>query len=368
MESSKTPSAWHRSAPAIMLIVLAPVIAELLYGGTRFSYLYALIPEAGIWGCGALMIRYVARLRNLPWTSVLLLGLALAIAEEFIIQQTSIAPLTGLAKYAYGRVWGVNWVYFLWALGYESVWVVMIPIQLAELMYPNLRKALWLSSWGLFRAAVSFAVTGHIAWYSWTQVARTKVFHMPPYQPPYQMILAAITAIALLALVGLRLPAASEPKPPKKSGPPPAPWLVGLAAFVFGAPWSAFVVVGYGDLRMVPFEIPLAIGIVWACAAFILIKRWSANPGWGDRHRMALVFGGIMACMIGGFFVFRVGGALPIDWAGKIATNIIALFLLIKMNRQIQDRDPVRGSSPNEAGAGEPGGRPAALPKGPANA
>jgi hypothetical protein len=62
---------------------------------------------------------------------MLLLALALSVAEEFVIQQTSIAPLPWLgAGRAYGRAGGVNWIYFLYMLGYESVWVVVIPVQL----------------------------------------------------------------------------------------------------------------------------------------------------------------------------------------------------------------------------------------------
>jgi hypothetical protein len=29
--------------------------------------------------------------------------------------------------------WGVSWAYLLWALGYESVWVVLLSVYLAEL-------------------------------------------------------------------------------------------------------------------------------------------------------------------------------------------------------------------------------------------
>lgn len=36
---------------------------------------------------------------------MLLLGLALALAEESVIQQTSIAPLAGLAQVAYGSTY-----------------------------------------------------------------------------------------------------------------------------------------------------------------------------------------------------------------------------------------------------------------------
>lgn len=139
-----TQSARLRTAPAITLLLLAPVIAEVLSGATRVSYIIVLVPEIMVWGCGALIIREVVVRWRGGWTSVLLLGLALSIAEEFIIQQTSPAPLPWLGSApVYGRVWGVNWVYFLFMLGYESVWVVLVPVQVAELIFSERRNDRW---------------------------------------------------------------------------------------------------------------------------------------------------------------------------------------------------------------------------------
>jgi hypothetical protein len=101
-------SRWHRIGPIIALLLLAPVISEVLYGATRLSVIFVLIPEILTWGCAALLIREWVHRWHKGWQGLLLLGIALAIAEEWIIQQTSIAPLVGLAKQAYGRVWGVN--------------------------------------------------------------------------------------------------------------------------------------------------------------------------------------------------------------------------------------------------------------------
>src|SRR5882757_9760446 len=138
----------QRWAPAFTLIVLAPVVAEVLSGATHLSFIFVLIPEIMVWGCGALIARELVRRWHGGWTSMLLLGLGLSIAEEFIIQQTSLAPLPWVSAPAYGRAWGVNWIFFLFMLGYESVWVVLVPVQLAELIFPKSRKQLWLKKGG----------------------------------------------------------------------------------------------------------------------------------------------------------------------------------------------------------------------------
>ena len=66
------------------------------------------------------------------------LALALAIAEECLIQQTSLAPMVlQLKGEMYARAFGVNYVYFLWALVYEAVFVVFLPVHLVELIFPE---------------------------------------------------------------------------------------------------------------------------------------------------------------------------------------------------------------------------------------
>ena len=89
----QSPLAKRYRGPIWTLLILAPVIGEVLSGSTRLSVLFVLIPEIMVWGGGALLCRELVRRWRAGATSLLLLGLALSIAEEFIIQQTSIAPL-----------------------------------------------------------------------------------------------------------------------------------------------------------------------------------------------------------------------------------------------------------------------------------
>src|SRR6059058_492861 len=118
----------NRMAPALLLVFLAPMFAEVLPGATRFSAIFVLPIELAVWGGGAVMARAIVRTRGLGWWSLLLFGLALALAEEFLIQQTSVAPLViRLKGETWARAFGVNYIYLLWALVYESAWVVLMP-------------------------------------------------------------------------------------------------------------------------------------------------------------------------------------------------------------------------------------------------
>jgi hypothetical protein len=80
-------------SPAVVLLLLAPVVGELLNGATRLSFAFALLPQILVWGCGTLLIREaVRRWRGGP-TSILALALGLSIWVEFFVLQTSLAPL-----------------------------------------------------------------------------------------------------------------------------------------------------------------------------------------------------------------------------------------------------------------------------------
>ena len=334
METSK----WQRSGPILALLLLAPLISEVLYGATRVSVIFVLIPEILTWGCGALLIRECVRRWRKGWQSMLLLGIALAVAEEWVIQQTSIAPLVGLALHPYGRLWGVNWVYFLWAVGYESVWVVLIPVQLTELIFRARREQLWLSTRGVVIASIVFILGACMAWYGWTQRARVIIFHMLLYSPPPLYILSAIGVILLLVLgaYALRPGRRRDDKATLRSASPP--WLVGLILCALGFPWGAFVLLGFGSFPSVPFTVALVGGLIWAVLTLFLVQRWTSSPDWGDAHRFALVFGGVLACMLGGFVVFKVGGALGIDWIGKAVLNGTAIVWLLSFWRSVARR------------------------------
>lgn len=328
-------SRWQRSGPIVALLLLSPVISEVLYGATRISVIFVLVPEILTWGCGALLIRECVRRWHKGWPSMLLFGLGLAVAEEWVIQQTSIAPLVGLAQHAYGRVWGVNWVYFLWALGYESVWVVLVPVHLTELLFPARREQPWLRTRGFVIASVLFVVGSGMAWYGWTERARVMIFHMPPYSPPPLYLAAAVGVIGLLLLGAYLMPLAW---PRNTAHAVPSPFLVALTVTGLGAPWAAFVLMGFGSLPAVPFQVALAAGVAWCGLTLFLMRRWTSSAGWNDWHRFALVFGGILGCMLGGFVVFKVGGALRLDWIGKAVLNVAAVAWLVAVGRSLGGR------------------------------
>ena len=335
-------SRWHRLAPAFTLLILAPVVAEVLSGATRLSFIFVLIPEIMVWGCGALIAREVVRRWQGGWTSMLLLGLGLSIAEEFIIQQTSLAPLPWVSSTAYGRAWGVNWIFFLFMLVYESVWVVLVPVQLTELIFPNLRNQPWLKKSGLITSSLVFVLGSFIAWFLWTQIARPRTFHVPKYQPPFLAIFSSALSILLLAFAAYALRNVGQhPSRAQPTSSTPSPWTVGLVTLVFGFPWYLLMSLIFGPRRDIALWIPIIAGIVWASVAFFVIQRWVSSLGWRDIHRWALVFSATLVCMIAGFSGSSTWPRM--DIISKAILNVLAvagfIWLALKISRPLS-RNP----------------------------
>ena len=308
-----------------------PFIGEVLSGSTRTSILFVYIPEIMVWGVGALFCRELVRRWRAGSVSLLLLGMALSLAEEFIIQQTSLAPLPFPGAHPdYGRMWGVNLVYFLAMLGYESVWVVVVPIQVTELFFPRHAGQSWLRVRGIILACVVFLVGSRIAWYGWTQQARPRL-HAAPYHPPLTMTVLGLVAITTLIAVAYVARGFGLPSPDDRRTTAPA-WLGGVTAFVMGSAWFVLIGQNFVPKPVQPFWIALVVGIAWATVAFTLFVWWSPRPAWSAVHRLAAAFGATLACMAAPYLT--IGSWPKIDLVGKMLFDAVALtgFLLLAMS------------------------------------
>jgi hypothetical protein len=331
----------RRIVPIVTLLILAPVIVEVLWGSTHASQLLeGLPPEIGLYGCAALITRALMRSQHKGWISILLLGIAYGIAEECVFLQSSLYPVFAHdIQHIYGRVFGVSWFYLFWAVGYEGIWGIVLPIQLTELIFPDQRDDPWLGIPGLIIAAIFFLLAAVFTWYIWTHFLYSSFYPGLHYHPPLLTIIIALVVIAALVAVAFVLP--SHPAQSNTRAAPRS-WLVGAAAFVAGLLWFAPLALHSGSFPTFPVAIAVVLILAWAAGTLLLIRYWSASKNWGDAQRMALIFGALMANMLAGYKASGI--TLPIDFIGKAAFNMIAVIGLLYLTWKIQQRKTAEAS------------------------
>ena len=317
------------AGPAWTLVLLAPLIAEVLPGATRVSAIFVFPIEVAIWGGGALLIREAVRRWRLGWLNMMFLAFALTIAEEFLIQQTSVAPMVVqiFPGEPFARAWGVNYVYFLWALFYESVFVVFVPIVLTELIFRSRRDVPWLKTWSAWMVGVILVLACFPAWYSWTQIARPHVFHVPVFNPPLiHVLLSSLTMVGLIsAAIGPGRRAMTNVAVPLV---PPRPWLLGMGAAIAAAVWYGLCLLAFGIRPQFPPAIAVAIGLAVVFLAIYLLPRFAAHSAWNDTHLLGLTLGSVISTMAVNFFGF-IYATSKLDLYGKIILDVTSTILLI---------------------------------------
>ena len=321
---------WSRALPGLSLIVLAPLVAEVLPGATRMSSIGVFPLEMIIWGGGAAIARDVVRRLGLSWVNLLLLALALSVAEECLIQQTSFAPLVvKIRGVEYARAFGVNYVYFAWALLYESLFVVMVPVALAELLFPARRHQPWLAG-RAYAVIAALAVPASLAaWYGWNVIARPQAFHLPPYYAPLPLVAGGALLVAVLigAAVG---PWRKRWTRPTRPLGPPRPLVAALAAAVVSALLFGVELLAFGIAPGLPPLLAVALALVVA-AACLVVPRWAASSGWTRLHAAAVVAGSIVANCLVLYASFTDPASL--DFIGKTVLDLIAFAALGLMLR-----------------------------------
>ena len=327
-----------KAAPAMLMMILAPTFTELLLGGTRLSTLIAFPPvllmEILVWGGGAVLLRALTRKLKLGWNSLLLFALALAVAEEFVIQQTSLAPLViQLKGVEWGRAGGLNYVYALWALVYEAAWVVLFPTLVAELVFPDRRDETWLNKPMAVVLSILFVLGAIMAWFAWTHIARVQTFHLAIYNPTGIELLAAVAVIGGLFVWGIKFPPSFG-----RARRPASPAVVALLGGLWGVVWFLLAVLAFGIAPQLSAPAVFAAGAAVVLVIVTVLPRWASDAAWTQRHSYFLFTGALTGAMAISFLGFR--GAAREDIVFKAATNAIALLLMFLLGRRMATRRP----------------------------
>ncbi len=311
----------RRIAPALLLIVLAPLIAEFLLGDFTVRSLPLIFVLGWQYGGGALLIREVSRRLRRGWPTMLLLALAYGLIEEGFTTQSLFNPnYVGQRLLDYGFLpplgTSLNWCVYV--LGLHVVWSIATPILIAEGMSADRRETPWLHRPGLAVTVVAF-VLGCALTTFFTLISDPFVASLP------QLILTGGLVIAAVAAACVVKPDFPERQPSRSA---PAAWVVGGGALLLA---SAFVALPKVFSPPVPPVLPLVGLLACASIAGLLIVSWSASPAWGPDHYLALAGGTVLAYAWSGLDVFIRGSTklgAPVGSAEIVGQFVLILAIL----------------------------------------
>lgn len=317
IQEQKYTKTYHL-APVLVLIVLAPAIAEILLGDLLLNANF--VPTLGmyvlLYGSGALLVREVARRFHLGWPSIIALALAYGVVEEGLLLQTVFNQhFPGLEVLAsYGRAVGVSWFWMFSVLGMHGVWSITLPILLTELLFPTLASRPWLGRVGLVFDAMVFALVGLVMFQFFMEFTH---FSASP-------VALIGTALAVVMLVLLALFVVPRQVAVQAGKGVPAPWLVGLIAFLAGALFFG-IQLFFPIVPAIPPLLPFLLNGALYVAMVLLIRRWSRQREWSAGHLLALASGALVTYMIYGFWLESRGGLADIIFHGVVCVVISCL-------------------------------------------
>lgn len=334
----------RRFLPVIVLIVLAPLVAEVLPGSTPLTMPTLLLSDLLIYGPGALLMRELVRRQGRGWASILLLGAAYGVIEEGLALQSLFNPAYHNVSHWGARIVGINGVYTEAVIVIHMVWSAAIPILLTDLLFPTRRATPYLRRFGLI-------VTG--LWYllGVALLGLTARVVYPYQTPPVLLGLAAMLAL-VLTVVALGVLPRPGPRPllPVHA---PQPWVVllltGGGVFVWHALlallWRIQPAFAHGPL----VAVPMLSALVVAAGLVRLVRHWARAQDWSDRHLLALAGGALVAHTLAGDLIFTKTSD---QGMAVVAPGLLLIVLLTLLAIRVRAKVRSNVGPPAESDAG----------------
>jgi len=326
--TSNSPGPIARVAPALVLVVLSPLVAEFLLADFTVRNLPLLLALLPLYGGGALLVREVTRRRGRGWPTMLLLALAYALIEEVFLTQSLFNPdyvHKRLLDYGYLPALGtsLNWTFFV--LSIHVVWSVATPILIAEGLAGGRRVTPWLKGVGLTMTAVLYLLgCAMIASFSWKA---------SPFVASRAQFGVSAGLVAMTLVVAFRaFDRVDAPSVPASSSTAPSLALVSASMLVLASAYLASE--GYARSRGFNPAAPLVFRLACEAVALALLSRWARRRDWTPRHYLAIAAGTTLTYFLFGLDVVMGGhtnlGAPTnaVDVAGQLAFGV-ATFALI---------------------------------------
>lgn len=308
--------------PILVLYVLSPLIAELLFGSTPVSRGSQLIFESLFYGSGALLIREFARRNKLGWPSIITLGIAFGIIEECLLLQSAFNPHFLGNDLTFGRILGVNLVWSEFMIGYHAIWSITIPILFSELLFAKKSNEPWLNKISIGIFSILFILSS-VAIYVVLKKMSGSTTSAINYSIAGFLVLGSIV-FSLFMPLNIRA---------KRNFKIPPSFFVGVVAFIGSAFWLLlFSLVFKHDAGYYSWIVELS-GVIIVLSLSFLISVWS-KQNWNDTHRFYLASGGLLASMLFGLLNLMQANN-KLDQVCQMVLIIITIILLMLLKKRL---------------------------------
>lgn len=267
--------------PALSLFVVAPIVAEFLLGNLSIDLLWLLVVLAPLYGTGALLAREMALRWGRGWFGRFALGLAFGLIEEGLITESLFDPSylgLRLLDYGYVPLLGIGTWWTVFVLSLHSIWSICASIGLAESLWPEQRRARWLSDGYLPVTGLVFVAAGVATnWLSGKPASVATSFQIAG-------VVLLVWAVIVATAYGSWLATGSDDRHQA-----PRPRIVGGTSFVL---LSIFMMSTWSMT-----SIPVTANVAWMLGVLTLLawrlRRWSRRHGWDGRHELAATIGAL---------------------------------------------------------------------------
>ncbi|OGV78677.1 MAG: hypothetical protein A3K19_31765 [Lentisphaerae bacterium RIFOXYB12_FULL_65_16] len=315
----------------VFLLFVPAMLAELLTGNAPpmrfFSPLWLLIFVL-LYGCGCLLIREMKVRWDLQW-GVLFLAVAYGIVEEGLMTKAFFNPEwegVGLLS-GYGMYWGVQWVWTLGVTFSHATISIVVPITIADHLWPQYRHVATLRRRGVLWALAgisSITVMGTLS------IGRAEGSRTIPFHPHPVLLMGACLCVVLLCWLAYRSRTIRVSTDIVPLLPPSAFFILAFLVIPF------FLIV---PNLMAKNNAPAMTAILAELTMIVLVLLFTflqlCHHRMSGRHTTALVLGFLMPWIL--LTPFQEFGTLTPskNGTGMLAVGIVALIALLLWRRVV---------------------------------
>jgi hypothetical protein len=256
-------------SPVVAILLVAPFLGETLSGSTPPLDLilpWNLALMAGLYGCGALICREVARRFGLGLLGLCLLGAAYGVYEEALVDRYWFYPKfwddAGVGSYS--EVWHTNLLLATHLTIFHSAVSICSSILIVERLFPAHRNRPWASRRGL---AIAALVLGVGVPFMYGELSRG---------PGGLVLVAAAGLCALLVVCAFLAPRFRHPQALQQKSP-----RRGLALVAFSVTAAHFVLVYTLPSTAVPWPFAIVITLLPIAVGVLLLRSMAASGPYG---------------------------------------------------------------------------------------